>query len=93
VGGGDTLAVMSTGQGKPAIYQIAKDYRAEGATTARREPSAAKSCRSRLPRRAPRLGRRGYDDGRVTVLFDEVGYRALALELVAERDLHAADEA
>ena len=35
----------------------------------------------------------GYDDGRVTVLFDEVGYRTLALELVAERDLLAAEEA
>ena len=34
----------------------------------------------------------GYD-GRVTVLFDEIGYRTLALELVAERDLLAAEEA
>ena len=29
----------------------------------------------------------GYDDGRVTVLFDGVGYRSLALDLVAERGL------
>ena len=29
----------------------------------------------------------GYDDGRVTVLFDTVGYRSLGLDLVAEREL------
>ena len=29
----------------------------------------------------------GYDDGRVTVLFDGVGYRSLGLDLVAERGL------
>jgi ATP-dependent DNA helicase RecQ len=29
----------------------------------------------------------GIDDGRVTVLFDAVGYRTLALELVEGRDL------
>ena len=35
----------------------------------------------------------GFDDGRVTVLFDEVRYRTLALELVEARDLLAAEEA
>ena len=29
----------------------------------------------------------GYDEGRVTVLFDGVGYRSLGLDLVAEREL------
>jgi ATP-dependent DNA helicase RecQ len=35
----------------------------------------------------------GFDDGRVTVLFDEVRYLTLALELVEARDLLAAEEA
>ena len=35
----------------------------------------------------------GFDAGRVTVLFDEVRYLTLALELVAARDLLAAEEA
>jgi ATP-dependent DNA helicase RecQ len=35
----------------------------------------------------------GYDDGRVTVLFDAAGYRSLGLDLVAARDLLEPEEA
>jgi hypothetical protein len=73
--------------------------RAGGATTARRHAwprTAAKELPFEIGSRAAPLDGggvgHGYHDGRVTVLFDEVRYRTLALEFVAERDLLAAED-
>lgn len=122
----DTLAVMSTGQGKSAIHQIAGELvdgptvvvsplialqRDEIESLAEHERasegaqlSSAVGARERRESLADleapfEVGSRvaharwgggvvhGYDDGRVTVLFDAVGYKSLGLDLIAERGL------
>jgi ATP-dependent DNA helicase RecQ len=70
--------------------------RAATATTARRAGRGGRAARGRAVRRSARASRttqwgegvvQRYDDDAVVVLFDDVGYKTLAIDVVVERQL------
>ena len=88
VGCHDTLAVMPTGSGKSAVYQLAGTLRqlrqrraaeAVAATeSAEHPPDAPFALNSRLRHRRYGLGTlQDYEGERMVVLFDDSGYKTL----------------
>jgi hypothetical protein len=87
--GRDALAMMATGYGKSAIYA------GKGAKAPGEEPFAVGSRVAHAEwgegdvQRYEASGTAGEAGGRIVVLFDDVGYKTLSLEVVRDRGLLA----